>query len=237
MLPSDHIIFALDYPTFEQAQESVYLLAPHVGGFKVGLELFIASKGRLPVTLFSNKELVLDLKLHDIPETVERAISAAAALIPKPTLMTLHVQQRETMERAAKRAQEVGIRLLAVTVLTSMNDQDCHDLHFREEMPAGRVYDLAHFCVSLGIKNFVCSPKEVGVLRREVASDGFFMVPGVRPAGTALGDQKRTGTPAQTIGDGADLIVVGRPIRDADDKIMAAKAIAAEIGTIESGLK
>lgn len=217
------IVFALDANPYE-SQRLIDILEPHVGLFKFGLELFIDSAStKLPKT---SKPIVLDLKLHDIPETVERAVAAAARLGAR--YATLHVQQRSTLERAAKKAEEVGIKLLAVTVLTSMNEKDCDDLRYSTTSPGDRVRYLARFARGCGITGFVCSPQDVGQLRLDIP-DGFFMVPGVRPTGADLGDQKRVGTPAQTVKDGADLIVVGRPIRDAADPVAAAQAIAAEI--------
>lgn len=218
---SSRIAFALDVPNLGVAQELVNRLSPHVGAFKVGLELFIAA-GDLPKT---DVPIILDLKLHDIPETVERAVKAGGDRGVK--YMTLHVQQAQTIEKAVKAAGPYGILLLGVTVLTSMTDQDCDDLRYTTGVLQRAPY-LVRMGYDYGLRGFVCSPQEVGHLRALFPSV-FFLVPGVRPAGADLGDQKRVGTPKQAVQDGANLIVVGRPIRDAADPVAAAIAINQEV--------
>lgn len=222
MKAHERIAFALDTDSASEAARLVDLLSPHVGAFKVGLELFIAT-GALPS--LSNK-VILDLKLHDIPETVARAVKAGGDLGAK--YMTLHVQQRKTLETAVKAAEPFDMVLLGVTVLTSMNDDDCRDLGYVPLQPSTRVLSLAQFGHSCGLRGFVCSPQEVAKLKGAFP-ESFFLVPGVRPAGSDSGDQKRVGTPSQAVKDGASLIVVGRPIRDAVDPVAAAKAIASEL--------
>lgn len=217
------ICFALDVRKYDEAQNFVDQLEDHVGAFKVGLELFIATGG-LPLT---KKPIVLDLKLHDIPETVARAVKSGGDRGAK--FMTLHIQQRKTLEEAVKAAEPYGMTLLGVTVLTSMTEDDLKDLGLGGVRPGTRASLLAEFGYSCGLRGFVCSPQEVGELRRVTPKNAFFLVPGVRPAGADVGDQKRVGTPAQAVKDGASLIVVGRPIRDASDPVAAAKSILAEI--------
>lgn len=226
------ICFALDGMNEAGASRYVELLEEHVGAFKVGLELFIRTRG-LPKT---SKPIVLDLKLHDIPETVSRAVTAGCDLGAK--FMTLHIQQRAALEAALSVAAPYGCTLLGVTVLTSMTEQDCVDLRFLGAWggpsmgpscdPGRRAAALASFAYEVGLRGFVCSPQEVGALKN-LCPEAFFLVPGVRPAGSATGDQQRVGTPAQAVRDGANLIVVGRPIRDAADPVAAAKAILHEI--------
>lgn len=226
------ICFALDVPNMLRAEQYVDMLEEHVGAFKVGLELFMVCR-RLPET---KRPIVLDLKLHDIPETVARAVKNGGDMGVK--FMTLHVQQRETLERAVRAAEPFGITLLGVTVLTSMVRQDLSDLRMvgtwggsslgPTSDPSERAVKLAEFGYECGLRGFVCSPQEVASLKA-VAPDAFFLVPGIRPAGADLGDQKRVGTPAQAMKDGANLLVIGRPIRDANDPVAAAKAIAAEV--------
>ena len=231
-MKTNHICFALDVPTAKEAQHYVNLLEDHVGAFKVGLELFIAT-GELPKT---KKPIVLDLKLHDIPETVTRAIAAAGARGVK--YMTMHIQQEATVRAAVKEAESFGITLFGVTVLTSMAENDCIDLLMPSSVGTdlrpsyftvtARAAHLASKAYGWGLRGFVCSPREVGAL-----SDFFplakFLVPGVRPAGANKGDQQRTGTPEQAVMDGADLIVIGRPIRDAANPVQAAIDILAEL--------
>jgi orotidine-5'-phosphate decarboxylase len=221
----NRLCFALDVPSMVEAQELATELEPHVGAFKVGLELFIA-RGMFPATC---RPIVLDLKLHDIPETVERAVKAAGDRGVK--FVTMHVQQRATIEKAVRAAEPFGITLLGVTVLTSMAPVDLAQLNLGALIAnpvAARVRALAMFGYACGLRGFVCSPQEVGELRQMVR-DATLLVPGVRPPGVDAGDQKRTGTPEQAVQDGADIIVVGRPIRDAEDRVAAARSILASI--------
>lgn len=226
------ICFALDVPNSLRADQYVGMLEDHVGAFKIGLELFMASR-RLPET---KRPIILDLKLHDIPETVARAVKIGGDMGVK--YMTLHVQQKETLERALRVAEPYGMTLLGVTVLTSMTGQDLLDLSLETYSPtpntyeanavATRVGELAVFGHGCGLNGFVCSPNEVEMLRG-MFPDAFFLVPGIRPAGADVGDQKRVGTPAQAVKDGASLLVIGRPIRDANDPVASAKSILQEI--------
>jgi orotidine-5'-phosphate decarboxylase len=233
---SNPICFAADFPTLGDAANFVAQhLRYSLGAVKVGLELFIAA-GPRAVEVFV-KELgipvALDLKLHDIPETVARAVKAGGDLGVK--FMTLHIQQRAALEQAVKAAEPFGMTLLGVTVLTSMTSDDFKDLDFHipeETTPMGvvssRVGTLAAFGHGCGLRGFVCSPKEVEMLRG-MLPDAFLLVPGVRPLGSEVGDQRRTGTPGGAVLDGANLIVIGRPIRDAKDPVAAAQAILKEI--------
>lgn len=241
MKPHERIIFALDVPSFGRAEYFTELLTGKVGAFKVGLELFIAT-GPGILDIMEPTPVMLDLKLHDIPETVERAILRAGDHGVK--FLTVHVQQRETLVRAAALAQKSGIQLLAVTVLTSMNEQDLKDLlqpdgtysSYGDSLncfdPKRRALQMAKHAFSCGINGFVCSPQEVKTLR-EAMPTATLVVPGIRPAGNATGDQKRTGTPLQAVKDGADYLVVGRPIRDAENPVAAAQAIASEIQVLD----
>lgn len=215
------ICFALDGMSGARAKGFVEVLEPHVAAFKVGLELFIRSGG-LPKTL---KPIVLDLKLHDIPETVAGAVRAGGDL--GASFMTLHVQQRATLEAAMKEAEKFGIQLLAVTVLTSMQGTDLIDLGSMQLDVGAKVRNLANMAASCGINGFVCSPNEVARLKKDMP-DCFFLVPGIRPSGSELNDQVRVGTPKKAIDDGANFIVVGRPIRDASDPVETAIAINKE---------
>lgn len=234
------ICFALDFPDYDDAARFIdgNNLCGHLGAVKVGLELFIAS-GRESVIYFNavqKLDVVLDLKLHDIPETVERAIKVAGDLGVKH--MTMHIQQKETIERAVKAAEPFGITMLGVTVLTSMTEQDCGDLMLTSQrqdptycFPGERAMNLARFAYEHGMRGFVCSPKDVGELK-VVCPDAFFLVPGIRPAGSAVGDQKRVGTPTKAIKDGASLLVIGRPIRDAANPTKVVKDILQEINEV-----
>lgn len=225
MTPAEHIIFALDVPNATEAVRYIRLLDSHVGGYKVGLELFIATGQTF--SDFTRKPIILDLKLHDIPEQVARAVKAGGERGVK--YMTLHVQQRKTLEMALKAAEPYGMTLLCVTVLTSMEEGDCAELDYQVATPSLRVIKMVHYAYSRGIRGFVCSPQEVGRLM-SLYPDSFSLVPGIRPAGsTTQDDQKRVGTPRQAVADGANLIVIGRPIRDAADPVKAAQDIADEL--------
>jgi orotidine-5'-phosphate decarboxylase len=221
---SERLIFALDVPDLRTANTWFAKLTDHVGAFKIGLELFISVGPS--VVYIGNAPIMLDLKLHDIPETVERAVGQVGDLGVK--FLTLHVQQRETMRRAVKMAEKTGLQLLGVTVLTSMTEADLADMRYADLDPSRRAVDLARMGWEEGLTGFVTSPKEVALIRAELPKS-ILVIPGIRPAGSELGDQKRVGTPAQAVADGADYLVVGRPIRDAADPVAAADAIAAEI--------
>lgn len=223
MKPHERIIFALDVPDLRAANELACTLSGSVGAFKIGLELFTA-EGPAAIAVLSSP-IMLDLKLHDIPETVERAVLRAGDLGVK--FLTLHVQQRETMRRAVKAAEKSGVQLLGVTVLTSMTDTDLKDFCVEGDTLSA-VISRAKLAADEGISGFVTSPREVSILRKTYPS-AVLVTPGIRPAGSADNDQKRTGTPAQAVEDGADYIVVGRPIKDADNPVAMAGIIAAEI--------
>jgi len=220
----EKLAFAVDIADGKRAQELIDILEDYVGAFKIGLEYFIAN-GRLPLT---KKPIILDLKLHDIPATVERAVKSSCDLGAQ--YLTLHIQQRAALELAVKAAEPYGVKLLGVSVLSSMEDKDLWDLDFIVEdiTIADTAFKRIGFARACGLRGFVCSPQEIQALKRYYP-DNFFLVPGVRSIGADIGDQKRTGTPAQAIKDGANLIVVGRPIRDANDPVEAAKLIVEEM--------
>lgn len=232
MEPHERIIFALDFPALADASKFLAHndLFKHVGMVKIGLELFIAA-GPTAVASMPNP-VMLDLKIHDIPETVERAVLRAGDLGIK--FLTLHVQQRETMRRAVKAAEKSGIQLLGVTVLTSMTDADLHDFCIEGDTFKA-VLGRAVLAYEEGITGFVTSPREAGFLRKGLGPKPLIVVPGIRPEGTASGDQARVGVPKMAIQDGGDFLVVGRPIRDAEDPIAMADRIANEIGEAGPG--
>jgi orotidine-5'-phosphate decarboxylase len=229
---NDKILFALDVPTRIDAERYVTQLQEHVGGFKVGLELFLAAGPAIVQHILrSTREstrTLLDLKLHDIPETVERSVLRAGDMGVK--MLTLHVQQRETMRRAVAAAEKYGMRLVAVPLLTSMTEKDCDDLRYNGATcrPAVRASYLAKLAWESGITGLVASPQEVKALRATYPK-AVLVVPGVRPGLKTPGDQKRIGTPEQAVQDGADYLVVGRPIRDAADPVAMAQLIASEL--------
>jgi orotidine-5'-phosphate decarboxylase len=223
------VAFALDLPDLQAARRAAEIVAPHVGMLKVGLELFVAHG---PGVIAPLRELglpvFLDLKLHDIPETVERAVARASAL--GVSLLTVHAAGgRAMLERAVARADRegAGLSVCAVTVLTSLDEADARDIGLAQS-PAATASQLARLAFDAGVRAFVCSAAEVGALRGDLGPDAILVTPGVRPAHGDAGDQKRTTTPAAAIAAGATWLVVGRPIRDAKSPAEAARSISAE---------
>ncbi|ACG75260.1 orotidine 5'-phosphate decarboxylase [Anaeromyxobacter sp. K] len=225
MKPSERICAALDFPTFAAAEPFARAVAPEVGLLKVGLELF-AAEGPAAVRAAARlgRPVFLDLKLHDIPNTVEGAARSAAA--SGAALLTVHAAGGAEMVKAAVRGAGPGVRVLAVTVLTSL-DAAALDAVGLAGPPEAAVVRLARLAVGAGAGGIVCSPHEVAAVRAAVGPGPLLVVPGVRPAGAAKGDQARVATPAEAVRAGADVIVVGRPLRDAPDPAAAARAIAA----------
>jgi orotidine-5'-phosphate decarboxylase len=224
------LAFPLDYPDLDAARRGAALIREPVGVLKVGLELFVR-EGPSAVRLGAELgcDVFLDLKLHDIPATVEGAVASAAGLGAR--FLTIHASGGPRMVEAAVRRAEresPAMVVLAVTVLTSLDDTDLATLGVGGTT-ASHALALARAARGAGARGFVCSPSELRRMRAEVGPDAILVTPGIRPAGAATGDQKRTGTPREAILDGADLLVVGRPIRDAADPTAAARAIAAEV--------
>lgn len=220
------IAFALDFSTTEEARAAAREVAPAIGMVKVGLELFVgAGPGVVAIGREVGLPVFLDLKLHDIPETVERAVGQASQLGAR--LVTVHAAGgRAMLRRAVERADKdgAGLAICAVTVLTSLDAQDLADLGMYGA-PADAAVRLAKMAWEEGVRWFVCSPAEVRGLRDALGKEAVLVTPGVRPADAAKGDQKRVTTPEQAITNGASWVVVGRPIRDAGDRLAAAKAI------------
>ncbi len=230
----DYLIFALDLPTLAEAKAYVNLLADQVGVFKVGLELFIHAGP--PIIEYiqgaTKAKIFLDLKLHDIPATVGRAMQRIAGL--GVALATVHCGEDMEMLRAAVAGGQGKVGVLGVTLLTSVHGDHLHDAGFKPELAADlsqvvlRRAQMAHTAGCLGV---VCSPHEGGMIKNRLGTRFMAVTPGIRPAWetVAQDDQKRILTPAQAIQNGADYIVVGRPIRDAEDPSKAARRIADEI--------
>lgn len=224
------LIVALDAPDQARALQMVDALKNTCQWFKVGLELFTAAGPGIVEELTSRGHSVfLDLKFHDIPNTVAGAVRSAAKLGAR--LMTLHALGGPAMLAAAREAL-TGLadppELLAVTVLTSMDAAQLKAIGL-EIAPAQQVEHLARMGMEAGLKGFVCSPEEVGMLRRLTGPDGVLVIPGIRPAGAAIGDQKRVATPADALRQGASYLVVGRPITQAPEPAAAAWAILEEM--------
>lgn len=224
------LIVALDVPDAAAAAALVGRLDGACTWFKVGMELFTAAgPAVLEPILKSGHSVFLDLKFHDIPNTVAGAVRSAAAL--GVHMLTIHAAGGPAMLAAARTALD-GLahppELLAVTVLTSMDAAQMHATGLGQE-PASQVELLARMGMAEGIRGFVCSPQEVAALRELTGSEGILVVPGIRPAGAGVGDQRRIATPAEALRQGASYLVVGRPITQSLHPAEAAEAILKEM--------
>ncbi len=222
------ILCAIDTAELERARRLAVALSGVVGGIKLGLEFFVAH-GPEGVRAVAGEDapLFLDLKLHDIPNTVAGAVNAALAL--EPMLLTLHCAGGAAMMRAAVTARgHRRTKLLGVTVLTSLDNDDLAATGQTGPTEA-QVRRLALLAQAEALDGVVCSPQEVAMLRQACGKDFLLVVPGIRPAGTTVGDQKRVQTPRAAIEAGADYLVIGRPITAAPDPAAAARAILAEV--------
>jgi orotidine-5'-phosphate decarboxylase len=221
------IAVALDAPDLETAARWAGLVTPHVSTVKVGLELYLRYGPGIVASIrgASGVQVFLDLKLHDIPATVEGAARAVARL--RPDLLTVHAAGGPEVIRAAV-AGAPDTTIAAVTVLTSLNDNDLERIGMVGPL-TDCVRRLAAFAVAAGARGLVCSPQEAAAVRAEVGPDVILITPGVRPAGSQAHDQARTATPEQALQAGADLLVIGRPITAAPDPGAAAAAIAAPL--------
>ena len=230
MPPSNaRLAVALDYPDAQQALKLVDTLGNTCQWFKVGMELYYAAGNTIVRELRDRGFYVfLDLKLHDIPNTVAGAVRSATQA--GAGLLTLHASGGSAMMAAAAEAAKApgSPRLLAVTVLTSMDAAQLTGAGITAS-PADQVLRLAKLATQSGIDGFVCSAEEVAAVRATTGPNTLLVIPGIRPAGADIGDQKRIATPAQAIAAGASMLVVGRPITQAADPAAAAQAILDEI--------
>jgi len=230
--PSDRIFVALDTTDVEQAVSLAEKLRDYVGGVKMGKEFFTAN-GPQGVARVSElgMPVFLDLKWHDIPNTVAGALKASLPL--KPLFVNVHASGGAVMmgKAAEAAAGATGNRplVLGVTVLTSMSQEDLDGVGV-ESSVLDQVVRLAKLAKSSGLDGVVCSAKEIAAIREACGKDFALMVPGIRPAWAARGDQKRIMTPVDAVAAGADYLVIGRPITQADDPVEAAKKIAEELG-------
>jgi orotidine-5'-phosphate decarboxylase len=224
------VFCALDTTDVDRAASLAQSLKGHVGGLKIGKEFFTAhGPAGVRRVVPEGTPLFLDLKFHDIPNTVAGAVRAATAL--SPAILNVHAAGGRAMMEAARTAaqeSETPPWVLAVTVLTSLDASDLADIGVHGS-PADQVVRLATLAQRAGLDGVVCAAQEIAALRRECGPDFKLVVPGIRPANSATGDQKRTMTPAEAAGLGADVLVIGRPITNAPDPAAAAQAIAAEL--------
>ena len=222
----NRLIAALDAPTRKDADTLIERLGGVPSWVKVGLELFCAEGPSIVDAYTKRLAVMLDLKLHDIPETVSRATSRVASL--GAGLLTVHAGGGRAMLEAAVAARGSQMKILAVTVLTSLDEADLQAIGARGPLPE-LVEQRARLAVAAGCDGVVASPHEVARIRAIAPPEFLVVTPGVRPAGAEKGDQKRVMTPRDARTAGADLVVVGRPLRDAQDPAAAARAIAAEL--------
>jgi len=227
--PKDHLAIALDFPDASQALALVDSLGNTCQWFKVGMELYYAAGNSFVHELLNRGfHVFLDLKLHDIPNTVAGAVRSATQA--GASLLTIHASGGPAMMSAAAEAASApgAPKLLAVTVLTSMDASDLVATGVAGT-PAEQVLRLAKLAKAAGIDGMVCSAEEVSALRAELGPQTMLVVPGIRPARAATEDQRRIATPAAAIAQGASMLVVGRPITRATDPASAARAILEEI--------
>jgi orotidine-5'-phosphate decarboxylase len=233
MTDKDNPIFvALDTPSLATASALAARVGPYVGGFKLGLE-FVSANGPEGVRTIvrSGRPVFLDVKLHDIPNTVAGAMKALAPL--GAAIINVHASGGAAMMRAAAEAAasaQPRPKLLAVTVLTSLEASDLAAMGV-SGTPIEQVVRLSKLTKASGIDGVVCSPQEIEAVRAACGPNFLIVTPGVRPAGGDLGDQKRVMTPSQALMAGADILVIGRPITDAAEPAAAARAILQELGT------
>ncbi|HEY1770685.1 MAG TPA: orotidine-5'-phosphate decarboxylase [Chthoniobacterales bacterium] len=221
------IIVALDLSTRPAALELARALSPHLGLFKVGLQLFIAAGPDIVHALRDlGARVFLDLKLHDIPNTVGRAVESASSLGAE--MLTIHLSGGRGMIEAAVQAAPAELLLLGVTVLTSSDDATLRETGVMSQVEE-QVLRLADIGVENGVRGIVASPRELAALRRAHGDRIEIVTPGIRPSGSAPNDQKRALTPAEALRAGADYLVIGRPITAAADPRAALEKIVADV--------
>lgn len=233
--PSERILCALDTTNVDEAATLAGELSSHVGGIKLGLEFFGANgpQGFLEVAK-ANRNIFLDLKLHDIPNTVAKTIHALMPLRPK--IMTIHTAGGPTMMKAASEAATLAAKnegcerpiIVGVTILTSLDNEDIEAIGFQNKVSM-QVVKLARLAKESGLDGVVCSPHEIKLIKESCGADFKLVVPGIRPAGSDTGDQKRVMTPEEAVSLGADYLVIGRPITKSDNPAQSAQLIANEI--------
>ncbi len=230
------LIVALDVPTADEIPAIVNALPERITYYKIGLELFAAAGPDAFKFLSDNgKRVFLDLKLHDIPRTVARAVEAAAQ--HRVALVTVHAGGgRDMLTAAAEAAAALGDmapKLVAVTTLTSLDQHDLTELGIQRDLSTHTIA-LGKLAIDCGIDGLVCSPLEVATFRQELGGGPILVTPGIRPAGGDLGDQKRVATPAMAVEGGSSFLVVGRPILEASDPTAAAETILSQMDAAQA---
>ncbi len=234
--PKDYIVFPLDVPDYDQAMGYVETLKESVGLFKVGLELFISQGPKIidSIRNVSSAGIFLDLKLHDIPATVQRAFRTASA--HKPAFVTVHCDEGGEILKGVAENNPGNTKILAITVLTSLNQAKLKALGYRDEYAndiSALVLQKTRLAKEAGCHGVVCSGLEVGRVKQILGPELIAVTPGIRPAWTLVekDDQQRIVTPADAVRNGSDYVVIGRPIRDAKDPQDAAGRVAEEIAS------
>jgi orotidine-5'-phosphate decarboxylase len=219
------ICLALDTPDVDRAIHLAKMLKDHVGYLKVGMEFFYAHGAKAyEAVAREGLPIFLDLKLHDIPNTVEQGLRSLMQLAPSPAIINVHAQGGLAMMQAARKAVPASTKLIAVTVLTSLTHDDCintgHDL---DHSTADLAMILAQLTHQAGLDGVVCSPHDLELIRSVLPREFLTVVPGIRPAGVDAQDQKRIATPKAAVEAGADVLVIGRAITGAADPVQAAR--------------
>ena len=230
-MPANPICVALDTPDLDHAVALAKALKPHVGWAKVGMEFFyahgLAGYARVAET---GLPIFLDLKLHDIPNTVASAMKALMRIVPTPGIVNLHATGGLDMMKAAAEAVDGRAKLIAVTILTSLSDDDIWAAGFETaKTTEAHARSLAELAKRAGLDGVVCSPHDLVGIRHDLGRDFLTVVPGIRPADAAVQDQKRVATPEAALAAGADILVIGRAITGAADPAKAAQDI---LGTL-----
>jgi orotidine-5'-phosphate decarboxylase len=227
-MPANPICVALDTPEIARARDLARALMGLAGYVKIGMEFFYAHGPRgYEEIAREGIPVFLDLKLHDIPNTVSAALKSLMRLDPKPAIINVHAAGGLAMMRAAADAVAGQAKLIAVTVLTSLSDDDLWEAGFNRNRNSGaHAVELAKFARRAGLDGVVCSAREVSAIKTATANDFLTVVPGIRPADAGVQDQKRIATPRAACDEGADILVIGRPITGAADPAQAARAIA-----------
>lgn len=224
----DRLIVALDFPTPAKALALVSVLSGSVSTYKIGLQLYTAAGPAIvQAVAATGAKIFLDLKLHDIPNTVAKAVAAAGELGVQ--MLTVHLSGGSAMLRAAVEAKPPGLSLLGVTVLTSASQETLDETGIDSELQT-QVVRLAELGKKCGVDGLIASPKEIHVLRERVGQEMLLVTPGVRPTWAGADDQKRFTTPSEALHNGADYLVIGRPITANADPPAAIKRLLEEIG-------
>lgn len=226
------ICVPLDTPDVARAVELASMLKLHVGYAKIGMEFFYAhGAAGYEAVARAGLPIFLDLKLHDIPNTVAAGLTSLMQLDPLPSIVNVHAIGGPAMLRAAAAAVAGRSRLVAVTILTSLSDDDLTQAGFAlDKGTAEHAVNLAKLAKDCGVEGVVCSAHDIADIKQACGTEFLTVVPGIRPAGAAVQDQKRIATPRSACDAGADILVIGRPITQADDPVAAADAILKELG-------